>query len=105
MENVELPYNFKIAADFASKAHANQKYGDKPYTVHLEHVVEVLRRFDYVETTLICAAWLHDTLEDTKTTSEEIENIFGKEICELVQCVTNKPGKNRKERAITQIGG
>jgi (p)ppGpp synthase/HD superfamily hydrolase len=46
----------------------------------------------------LVATWLHDTLEDTNATYEELEVHFGREVADLVQAVTDAPGKNRKER-------
>jgi (p)ppGpp synthase/HD superfamily hydrolase len=43
------------------------------------------------------AAWLHDVLEDTDVTFEELRECFCLEVAELVLAVTNKPGKNRSE--------
>ena len=39
--------------------------------------------------TVICAALLHDTVEDTETTAEELRDEFGQEICDIVMEVTD----------------
>ena len=84
--------------EFAARKHANQRYGDQPYTVHLAAVREVLRDMGVLDNEpLAIAAWLHDTIEDTETTREEIEEHFGEEVVSLVWAVTGV-GKNRKER-------
>ena len=89
------------AMQFAVERHADQRYGRKPYHVHLIDVVEVLRRFvdwDDLPQEFVDAAWLHDTVEDTATTREQIDALFGPRVAELVHAVTNEQGANRKER-------
>lgn len=73
---------------FASEKHKNQvrKSGD-PYIVHLLGVSRILSELNTGPTTII-AGLLHDTIEDTDTTEEEITEKFGKEVCYLVQGVT-----------------
>lgn len=83
---------------FALKMHGDQKYGNKPYAYHLRAVVEVLRRFGHEDPTLIAAAWLHDVLEDTDVTSEELSREFGSAVVDCVERVTTEPGESRKER-------
>ncbi len=85
------------ARAFAVKAHGDQRYGNEPYVVHLEAVRAVLRDFGHGGD-LGVAAWLHDVLEDTSVTREEIEREFGPDVAALVWAVTGV-GKNRKERS------
>jgi len=90
------------AKEFAINAHAEagQLYGTQPYWVHLLAVVNVIRRFglDLICPEIIPAAWLHDVVEDTKVTIEEIEYLFGKKVAKLVLAVSKLEGKNRKEK-------
>jgi len=89
----------KAAQAFASVKHEGQKYGENdPYTKHLAHVAEVLRRFKFDAEDLQVAAWLHDTVEDTDASITQIEMMFGRNVADIVGRVTNEPGKNRKER-------
>ena len=83
---------------FAEEKHKNQKYGEYPYTKHLEDVVRVLESFDIKNPSILCSGWLHDTIEDTPTSYDEVAEQFTKEIADIVFAVTNEPGKNRKER-------
>ena len=87
-----------IACEFATKKHELQRYGEQPYTVHLQAVRNILQ-WAGVENDhpLAIAAWLHDTLEDTNTTHDEITARFGEEVTALVWAVTGV-GANRKER-------
>lgn len=86
-----------LAAIFASAAHvdAGKRYGDFPYTYHLAAVRGVLEEFGFAHTTgayvaLMQAAWLHDTLEDTKTTYDDLVVNFGKRVADLVEAVTGR---------------
>jgi (p)ppGpp synthase/HD superfamily hydrolase len=85
------------ARAFAVAAHGDQRYGSEPYVVHLAAVREVLRDFDYGGDFAL-AAWLHDTVEDTEVTVEQLEREFGPRVAALVWAVTGI-GNNRKERS------
>lgn len=86
------------AREYAVRKHATQRYGNQPYTVHLAAVRGVLRWAGIEDDhPLATAAWLHDTLEDTDATREELATRFGNEVADLVWAVTGV-GKNRKER-------
>jgi guanosine-3',5'-bis(diphosphate) 3'-pyrophosphohydrolase len=83
------------ARAFAVAAHANQKYGDHPYSFHLDAVAELAG--PYGEEAVVIA-YLHDTAEDTQATIAEIESKFGPKIAACVSLLTDEPGTNRKER-------
>lgn len=84
---------------FAAVAHGAQTYNDEvPYTVHLEQVVKVLSRFGFEDPVMTCAAWLHDTIEDTTKNYNDVRSRFGEEVAELVYAVTSELGRNRGER-------
>lgn len=88
------------AKRFAELAHAGHTYGDNiPYSVHLENVVNVLKRFGFNSPEMECSGWLHDTLEDTKTSYNDLKKKFGVEIAENVFIVTDEKGRNRQERS------
>lgn len=89
------------AMAFAIERHGPQMYGQKPYHVHLMDTVNVLRRFfdwEALPQEFVNAAWLHDVIEDTETTREEIERAFGQTVGTLVWAVSNEPGANRAIR-------
>lgn len=88
----------KYAEMFARGAHAGQKHGDRPYWKHLQEVSNQLRAFGLHDHALYCAAWLHDTIEDTPTTYQDLKQLFGEDVAELVWAVTDEMGRNRKER-------
>ena len=86
------------AIDFATERHKDQVYDGGPYTKHLRWVAEVAERYGCVNEEIFAACWLHDTVEDTATTNEEIASNFGARVADLVYRVTNEPGRNRRER-------
>lgn len=89
----------QLAEAFARGAHAGQKHGDRPYWTHLEGVAKIVESLGSVgDEKIICAAWLHDTIEDTSVTYQHILEFFGFDIAEIVWNVTDEIGRNRKER-------
>lgn len=79
--------------------HRTQKYDDVfPYTKHINDVIEVLKRFDFKSNKMLIAAALHDILEDTGLSYSDVKRHFGEEIAEMVYCVTDELGRNRKEK-------
>ncbi|QBQ73820.1 metal-dependent phosphohydrolase [Nodularia phage vB_NspS-kac68v161] len=72
-------------------------YGELPYHRHLNNVVNILKQSGCDDDTLLAAAWLHDVLEDTDTTDEELVDVFGSEVANIVNAVTGV-GNNRKEK-------
>jgi GTP pyrophosphokinase len=76
------------AFDLASQAHANQKRASgEPYIQHCLAVAQMLAEL-HLDTATLAAALMHDTLEDTSVTYEELEGEFGGEIAKLVDGVT-----------------
>ena len=76
------------AYEFAYEKHQGQKRASgEPYIVHPLNVANILCdiKADYCT---ICAALLHDTIEDCEVTFEDIENKFGIEIAKLVESIT-----------------
>ncbi len=78
----------KKAYEFAAAAHDGQKRSSgEAYFVHPCAVVEILADFGFDSSTVI-AAFLHDVLEDTPVTPEQLREEFGDEVLELVEGVT-----------------
>ena len=76
------------AYDFASKNHEGQlRKSGEPYIIHPLNVAYILVTAELDEPT-ICAALLHDVVEDTKITHQDVINEFGQEIADLVDGVT-----------------
>ena len=85
------PLNYaeiKKAYDFAKEAHKGQKRSSgEDYFIHPCAVVEILTDYGFDSSTVI-AAFLHDVLEDTSVTYDQLRDEFGDEIVELVEGVT-----------------
>jgi (p)ppGpp synthase/HD superfamily hydrolase len=81
---------------FARKAHGNQKRRDglTPYFKHPESLVELLRTWGVTNENILSAAYLHDVLENCTTTEDELEEAFGKEICQLVVNLSHLPNED-----------
>lgn len=79
----------KAAYDFSAAAHEGQKrQTGEPYFIHPCAVVNTLVDLGFDDVSTLVAAFLHDVLEDTPVTSDELEQKFGKEVLELVEGVT-----------------
>lgn len=84
---------------FAQQAHAGQRYGPGDFLEgHLARVVSTLRKFGEENPVLLAAAWLHDTVEDTDVTIDDIKREFGDDVADLVWRLTDETNGNRKER-------
>ena len=80
------------AYELAAKAHANQvRSSGEPYITHPVAVAYILLELG-MDTDTICAALLHDVVEDTDVTLEELKKLFGQDVAMLVDGVT-KLGK------------
>ena len=78
------------AQEFAMEKHKGQKYGKiDPFWVHPAQTVDILKATIYGhDENLLAAGWLHDTLEDTETTYEELVKEFNVDVADLVNEVT-----------------
>ena len=76
------------AYKFAEKAHGDQRrVSGIPYILHPTSVACILAELG-MDTDAICAALLHDVVEDTPTTLEEVEKLFGADVAKLIDGVT-----------------
>lgn len=68
------------AALYAKEKHKGQtrKNGITPYSDHLEAVVSRLKSIGISDEDVLCAGWLHDTMEDTDATFDELSEIIRK---------------------------
>ena len=78
---------------FATAAHAavdqRRKYTNEPYIVHPKQVADFVANCPGATPEMIAAAWLHDVVEDTKVTNEDITREFGDKVGEYVGWVTD----------------
>ncbi|MEI6398970.1 MAG: HD domain-containing protein [Pseudomonadota bacterium] len=95
------------ALDFSACKHKDQRrkdVGASPYINHPIALAKILCIEGRIEdSTTICAALLHDTLEDTETTPGELTERFGPVICSIVQEVTDNKTLSQPERKKLQI--
>lgn len=85
-----MKHNYDTKAkDFAYKAHEGQtrKDGVTPFTNHLDEVASIVRELTD-DKELIAVAYLHDTVEDTDVTLDELRNEFNERIAHLVDLET-----------------
>jgi len=96
-----MEYNEKLLSEaimVAIAAHGDQRYDNIfPYEKHLRDVIKVLSDNGCGFKLQICSA-LHDTIEDCDVSYNKIKNYFGIDVAEIVFCVTDEMGRNRKER-------
>ncbi|HMY56397.1 MAG TPA: HD domain-containing protein [Candidatus Obscuribacter sp.] len=95
------------AACFAADKHRHQRRKDSLKSPYINHPLEVAERIwntgECHDPAVICAAILHDTVEDTEATFEELEAEFGKTICDLVREVTDDKSLPKARRKELQI--
>ncbi len=95
------------ATTFAARKHKDQRRldpGRSPYINHPLALVDVLvHEAGVTDLRVIVAALLHDTIEDTDATPEEIEAEFGVEVCAIVMEVTDDKELSRAQRKALQI--
>ncbi len=95
------------AASFAAHKHRNQRRKDADASPYINHPLELARVLaeegGIADPVTLCAALLHDTIEDTDTIAAELEKEFGKEICGIVLEVTDDKALPKAERKRLQI--
>ena len=94
------------ALSFAAVKHQYQKRkdGKRPYINHVIRVSELLWKIgDIRDINILAAALLHDTVEDTDTTPEELTEKFGAEVCSIVLEVTDDKDLPKQMRKDLQI--
>jgi guanosine-3',5'-bis(diphosphate) 3'-pyrophosphohydrolase len=95
------------AARFAAEKHNDQRRKDSKGSPYINHPIQVAETLwtigDVRDATLLVASILHDTIEDTATSPEEIKIQFGEEVLALVLEVTDDkslPDRVRKQRQV-----
>lgn len=98
------------ALKFATEAHGDQqrKFTSEPYIEHPKRVAETVRTVPHTSE-MVCAAYLHDVVEDTPVEIGEIRDRFGDKVAKLVEELTdeymkvNYPHLNRKARKEKEV--
>ena len=94
------------AAAFAAEKHRNQRRKDEeasPYINHPITLAHILVRVGIEDPVVLASALLHDTIEDTNTTLDELEIVFGYEIANIVAECTDDERQSKLERKQAQI--
>jgi guanosine-3',5'-bis(diphosphate) 3'-pyrophosphohydrolase len=95
------------AAEFAARRHtgmARKGRGNEPYINHLAEVANLLSAAtDGADAELVAAGWLHDTIEDTETTRDELARKFSERVASLVIEVTDDMSLPKAERRRLQV--
>ncbi len=98
---------FLRALDFAARKHRDHRRKDinaSPYINHPIALANVLvNEAGIDDPDVLCAALLHDTIEDTDTTPEELTEVFGKVICDIVLEVTDDTALPKEVRKRLQV--
>jgi GTP diphosphokinase / guanosine-3',5'-bis(diphosphate) 3'-diphosphatase len=99
--------NLLQAISFSAKKHRYQTrkgVNGEPYINHPIEVANILANVGKVtDFNTLIAAVLHDTVEDTETTAEELTNLFGEKVCSIVMEVTDDKLLPKHERKLLQI--
>ena len=95
------------ALRFAAERHSGQRrkgQAKEPYVNHLAEVAELVAdATEGKDANLIAAALLHDTIEDTETSSDELVAIFNSDIAQLVADVTDDKSLPKQDRKTLQV--
>ncbi|MBR0825387.1 HD domain-containing protein [Bradyrhizobium manausense] len=95
------------AAELAARRHngmARKGRGNEPYINHLAEVANLLATAtDGADAELVAAGWLHDSIEDTETTREELAERFSDRVASLVVECTDDMSLPKAERRRLQV--
>jgi GTP diphosphokinase / guanosine-3',5'-bis(diphosphate) 3'-diphosphatase len=95
------------AISFAADKHRNQKRKDQETSPYINHPIAVAtvlaNEGNVVDESILMAAILHDTVEDTKTTFEELEYLFGADVAGIVRELTDDKSLQKSVRKELQI--
>ena len=95
------------ALDFAAMKHRDQRRKGAEASPYINHAIRVARLLAEVggieDAVTLQAAILHDTIEDTKTTPQELAAVFGEEVSRIVLEVTDDKRLPKRERMRLQI--
>jgi GTP diphosphokinase / guanosine-3',5'-bis(diphosphate) 3'-diphosphatase len=94
------------AVAFAAHKHRDQRRKDaaaSPYVNHPIALAQLLDTHDVREVEVLCAALLHDTIEDTETTADELASAFGERVASVVLEVSDDKALPKSERKRLQV--
>ena len=98
---------FIKALAFAADKHKNQRRKDEEASPYINHPISLanilVNEGEVNDINILVGAILHDTVEDTETSKEELQNEFGEKIASIVMEVTDDKSLPKEERKIKQI--
>ncbi|WP_322881616.1 HD domain-containing protein [Pandoraea sputorum] len=101
------PADLLCAIQFAAERHRNQRRKDAEASPYINHPIAVAHLLATVggvsDISVLMAAILHDTIEDTGTTVEELRSLFGVEVAEIVSEVTDDKTLPKQRRKDLQV--
>jgi guanosine-3',5'-bis(diphosphate) 3'-pyrophosphohydrolase len=95
------------ALRFAADKHRNQRRKDREASPYINHPIDLVNilvnEAEVTDPVVLCAAALHDTVEDTGTTLDELTAAFGAEVSAVVAEVTDDKSLPKEERKRLQV--
>src|SRR5688572_13561081 len=95
------------ALAFAAERHSPQRRKDEAASPYINHPISVMRvlaiEAGIDDDDILCAALLHDTIEDTDTTEQELEQRFGARVTAIVVALTDDKSLPKQERKDRQV--
>lgn len=103
---IDKDFKLKKAVIFGISAHINRnlQYGEDQYYVHLHLAYKFAKKYIYLlpddemRHNVLCAMWLHDTIDDCVVTYSDIKKHFNWHIAEIVYLLSNNKGRTRSEK-------
>jgi guanosine-3',5'-bis(diphosphate) 3'-pyrophosphohydrolase len=99
--------HFVLALAFSAEKHKNQRRKDAQITPYINHPIDLVNVLvnegGVLSWDVLCAALLHDVIEDTQTTEEELINHFGKKVTAIVKELTDDKSLAKEVRKSLQI--
>ena len=98
---------FTKALAFAAHKHKDQKRKDRDKTPYINHPIALtnvlINEHKMTDTEILCSALLHDTVEDAEVTAEELTDLFGESISNIVMEVSDNKTLIKEQRKQAQI--
>jgi (p)ppGpp synthase/HD superfamily hydrolase len=90
---------------FAKKKHYGMMVKDSttPYTKHLEDVVNRLKSLGVIDEEILCAGWLHEVIDNTDTSFDDLFEQFGSKITVLVSSLSKDLSLPRKQQETAHV--
>ena len=98
---------FIVALEFAARKHRDQRRKDREASPYINHPIQLVwvlvHEGQITDPDVLCAALLHDTIEDTQTTREELVEAFGESVASIVDEVTDDKSLEKHVRKQHQV--